>query len=519
VVSVGCGILECMFESTSGLLSPPEVIARFDELFERHYPSTTPESAVLVDRIAAWWRAENRAAAASLAAIGELFGYRLARCSETEEWAIDTEEAVAAEVAAALRIGQRLAGSRLRYARAMRERLPQVAAVFTAGDIDVRTFQTIVYRTDLITDRDVLAAVDAQLAAKLPRWPSMTQGRLTAQIDNVVGKADADAVRRRKERLAEREIWFADLDGGISHIEGSLLSPDAHALDNRLTALAATVCEHDPRSREQRRADALGALAAGADRLACRCGRRDCGAAKRPAATPVVIHVIAEHATIAGRGSTPAAEVGADGLIAPEVLEALAASAKLVPLVHPADAAPEPGYVASAALAAFVRCRDLTCRWPGCDRPAHDCDLDHTIPYANGGPTHASNLKCYCRTHHLVKTFWGWRDQQLPDGTMILTSPSGRTYVTTPGSALLFPSLCRPTGDIPAPHTNPAPNNCGDRTAMMPKRRRTRAQGRARRVATERRQNHQARTTRAVQRTGYTDVAAPPRTDHDPPPF
>jgi hypothetical protein len=71
----------------------------------------------------------------------------------------------------------------------------------------------------------------------------------------------------------------------------------------------------------------------------------------------------------------------------------------------PADAAPEPGYVASAALAAFVRCRDLTCRWPGCDRPAHDCDLDHTIPYANGGPTHASNLKCYCRTHHQTITF------------------------------------------------------------------------------------------------------------------
>ena len=50
------------------------------------------------------------------------------------------------------------------------------------------------------------------------------------------------------------------------------------------------------------------------------------------------------------------------------------------------------------------------------DRPALECDLDHTIPHADGGPTHASNLKCYCRTHHLVKTFWGWRDQQLPDG-------------------------------------------------------------------------------------------------------
>ncbi|ORB42312.1 hypothetical protein BST39_09985, partial [Mycobacterium paraseoulense] len=55
------------------------------------------------------------------------------------------------------------------------------------------------------------------------------------------------------------------------------------------------------------------------------------------------------------------------------------------------------------------------------------------------------------RTHHLVKTFWGWRDQQLPDGTLIWTSPARRTCVTTPGSALLFPSLCRAVGGMPAP--------------------------------------------------------------------
>jgi len=45
-------------------------------------------------------------------------------------------------------------------------------------------------------------------------------------------------------------------------------------------------------------------------------------------------------------------------------------------------------------LAAFVRCRDLTCRWPGCDTPAPNCDLDHTIPYSRGGPTHAAKLRC-----------------------------------------------------------------------------------------------------------------------------
>src|SRR6516225_3171757 len=238
------GILERMFDDAVRV----EVIARFDELMERCHPSTTAESAGLVEEVCVAARAENRAAAAQLDAIGRLFGYRLSRCSETEDWAIDTMEAVAAEV----------------------------AAVFLAGDIDFRLFATIVYRTDLITDEQVLAAVDAELAVKVPRWPSMSRGRLSGQVDKIVAKLDADAVRRRQQRQSDREVWFADDGEGVSQIGGSLFTADAHALDKRLEALAATVCQHDPRSREQRRADALGALAAGADRLGCRCRRPDC---------------------------------------------------------------------------------------------------------------------------------------------------------------------------------------------------------------------------------------------------
>ena len=48
-------------------------------------------------RICSAARAENRAAAAQLVAIRELFDYRLSRCSENEDWEIDTIEAVAAE--------------------------------------------------------------------------------------------------------------------------------------------------------------------------------------------------------------------------------------------------------------------------------------------------------------------------------------------------------------------------------------------------------------------------------------
>jgi hypothetical protein len=68
----------------------------------------------------------------------------------------------------------------------------------------------------------------------------------------------------------------------------------------------------------------------------------------------------------------------------------------------------------------------------------------------------------------------------LPDGTLILTSPAGQTYLTTPGSALLFPSLCHAAAGMPAPETDPPPpdNVCGERSAMMPKPTTSAASGR-----------------------------------------
>ncbi len=139
--------------------------------------------------------------------------------------------------------------------------------------------------------------------------------------------------------------------------------------------------------------------------------------------------------------------------------------------------------------------------------------MDHTIPYAQGGATHASNLKCLCRQHHLLKTFWGWRDRQLPDATVIWTAPGGQIYVTTPGSALLFPTLCVPTGEPQSPAA-PRAEHCADRTAMMPLRRSTRAENRAHRVAAERRQNRQ---TRLAARVMHPDPSA--EGDGEPPPF
>jgi hypothetical protein len=96
------------------------------------------------------------------------------------------------------------------------------------------------------------------------------------------------------------------------------------------------------------------------------------------------------------------------------------------------------------------------------------------------------------RYHHILKTFWngvkGWRDRQLPDGTIVWTSPTGHTYTTYPGSRHLFPQLCKPTGTLwtgEPPTVEPA----DDRGVMMPKRRHTRAHNTAKAIAAERRLN------------------------------
>jgi hypothetical protein len=506
-----------MFESTAGRGSPPEVIARFDAMFARLYPTATPESAALLDRICSSSRAENHAAGERLAAIGELDMLRLREYGERETWATDTWDSISAEIAAALQISHSLASSYLNYSRAMRNRLPKVGSSLLSGDISYSTFQTIVFRTDLITDAEVMAAVDTALALRVRRWPTMTRGRLAAAVDRIVARADRDAVRRRREQQAGRDISIWEGGDGLAQIFGRLVVTDAHAVDARLNALAATVCEGDPRTIQQRRADAMGALAAGAEKLQCRCGQPTCPAAAIPAPSPVVIHVVANQSTVDGTEAGPGSIVGTDWLIPAELVTQLADPSRLRPLAHPGDAPPERGYVPSRALADFVRCRDLTCRFPGCDRPATEADLDHTIPYSQGGATHASNLKCLCRQHHLIKTFWGWQDQQLPDGTVIWRSPSGHTYVTTPGSALLFPSLCAPTGEITQP---PQQSRLTDRAAMMPRRRRTRAENRAKYIAVERRHNRAVHQARQSARQAASPGPAPPGDgDDDPPPF
>jgi hypothetical protein len=91
----------------------------------------------------------------------------------------------------------------------------------------------------------------------------------------------------------------------------------------------------------------------------------------------------------------------------------------------------EEHYTPSRKLRHLVRARNATCDAPGCDAPAVNADLDHTIPWPDG-PTCQGNLAPRCRTHHRAKQAPDWKVEQLRPGVSRWTMPSGRTHVTRP---------------------------------------------------------------------------------------
>ena len=203
------------------------------------------------------------------------------------------------------------------------------------------------------------------------------------RVDAIVLRVDRDAIRRQTKRSRTAIPMFHSPFGHRRDLRQRLRHHCPRA-DRRLDELAGTVCEADPRTKAQRRADALTALVAGADRMMCTCGDSSCAESRgRLRNRNVVIHVVAERASVDGTGTTPGYMAGVDELIPPQVVAELAKSATLRPLTF--SAAVELRYTPSAALADFVRCRDLTCRAPGCDEPAVHCDIDHTLPYADRG--------------------------------------------------------------------------------------------------------------------------------------
>jgi hypothetical protein len=298
----------------------------------------------------------------------------------------------------------------MQIALALRERLPQVGALLAAGTIDYWLVRTIVARTKNIKDPDALGLVDHALAADITTWGPLSLRKTEEAVDFWIDRHDPAAIRRTRAAARGRDVVIGAADdvAGTTSIWGTLTTADAEALDRRIIELVHTVCPSDPRTIPQRRAAAVGAMAAGAETLACCCDSPDCRVADTaPRPSNTVVHVLADPDALAApsdpamsgacasrpvtaetpiadalapdpdldepRTSPPgAALVVGRGVIPTALLaELIAGGATVKPLHHPGQDCPaQPQYRPSTALDEYVRFRDLTCRFPNCDQPA-----------------------------------------------------------------------------------------------------------------------------------------------------
>jgi hypothetical protein len=87
-------------------------------------------------------------------------------------------------------------------------------------------------------------------------------------------------------------------------------------------------------------------------------------------------------------------------------------------------------YVPGRLLGHLIKVRNRTCTAPGCRRPAQRCDVDHVVPYDQGGRTCECNTHPACRRHHRLKGTAGWQLAMLEPGILAWRLPHGRTYMT-----------------------------------------------------------------------------------------
>ena len=92
----------------------------------------------------------------------------------------------------------------------------------------------------------------------------------------------------------------------------------------------------------------------------------------------------------------------------------------------------EPGYRPSRDSSTWSRCATPGAPRPAAAVPAARCDLDHTVPWDQGGLTCECDLAPLCRHHHRCKQAEGWRLEQPEPGVLIWRTPAGRTYATRP---------------------------------------------------------------------------------------
>jgi len=269
-----------------------------------------------------------------------------------------------------------------------------------------------------VVDADVLDAARRQAPASFRRTARRA----------VLRRVPAEVIDERYDTArGERFVAGAPAEYGMAQLRALLPAEDFATVMAAIDAVARRVEPGDARTADQRRADALTQI----------CTAVLTGAPVRSLLTEhhvrPTVHVVAAESTLAGTDDEPAELDGQPipASLARRLAADPSATRRQLALAHPGRSLDRGriAYRPPADLAAFVIARDRTCVFPGCNRAARRCDIDHRVRWHDGGRTDAGNLQALCRRHHRAKDVGGWRSELLVDGAIKWISRTGRIYV------------------------------------------------------------------------------------------
>ncbi|WP_104177762.1 HNH endonuclease signature motif containing protein [Cryobacterium sp. Y50] len=356
------------------------------------------------------------------------------------------QQGLVAEMACALRIPAGTASGLLHESRVLVESRPQTLDALRSGKISLRHVRRVLEQLDSVP-RAARAEMEALL---LPHAHKLTASQFDGRARKLRERFHPDSITvRRAKCLADRNVAFYPDKDGMATLWLRAAGEDLEGIYTRVTDAAISLQgTGEPRTLSQLRTDVA------IDLLECGVTSTGLGAGLT-ANVNVTVPVL----TLMGTSDEPA-ELEGYGPIDPETARRLAGTATsfLRILTHPhtgivLDVSTEPFRV-PIALKKYLRLRDGTCRFPGCNRSAGHSDLDHTVDKQFGGPTTATNLHFLSPAHHNLKHFSDWKPIADPDGTLHWTSPAGKHYATDP-AARISPHLEQTSS--PAPTTPAEP--------------------------------------------------------------
>ncbi|HEY9391854.1 MAG TPA: DUF222 domain-containing protein, partial [Mycobacteriales bacterium] len=275
-------------------------------------------------------------------------------------------EFVADEIGLVLSTTRRAAENRVAQAVEMTTRTPTVLHALESGVLDL-------YRAKVVTDATY--RLDNQAAARVAghvvgRAGGCNASQVRALVRRAVLQVDPQGAERRHERArADRRLVLTPAEDGMAELVAFLPSEQAVAVYQKVDDLARLDrVPGDPRSADERRADAF---------IGLLLGRRDAGTARETGGLRPLVHVTVAATTLTGADSKPGMLDGY-GPIPAAYARAIAADPTGVwkrLVTDPIDGTlvehTRHTYRPPAALDDFIRARDHTCRFPGCQHSAH----------------------------------------------------------------------------------------------------------------------------------------------------